>query len=310
MASPTPRTGWQAKALFGLMTFLWGLGFVVVKLGLNAAAPPFLAAGLRFLIAGLLGYGICLARRTPLPWSWQAAERYVLVGVLAYLLPFGLLYCGLKYVTTGPTAVVQAGNPLFAGILAHFLLGELLTRRKLAGILLALSGIVLLYADSLRAPTPHAALGIGLVLGSTVAHAVAAVYVRGRCRGQSPLSLNAVAMAVGGALFLLLAAGFERPWPPLTPLAWFTIVWLAVFSSVVCYGIYWWLLGRLEVSRASLTSFLIPLVTIVLGRLILHETMQPIAALATVIVLAGVGLAITAHGGQRGDPTVEAEPTS
>jgi drug/metabolite transporter (DMT)-like permease len=290
---PAVRERLKVRGLFGLMTFCWGLGYVVVRLGSRLGVPPFYGAGVRFLIAAVLAAVLCAGLGIRIPAGRRDLERYLVIGLTAYALPFGLGYTALQYVDAGLVALVNATTPLWVAPLARLFLREPVTPRTLGGIGLGLCGLAVIYADSLRLAEPKAPLGVVLVLLACVSYAVLAVYVRGRCRDTNAVALNVPAMGLGGVLLTGCSVLFERPWPVVSVAGWATIVWLAVASSVVAFSIYYWLLGRLAATRVTMTSFLIPVVTLAFGRLMLGEHLAPRMLAGGVLVLLGVVIVLT-----------------
>lgn len=278
-----------ARLGFAAMTFLWGLGLVVVRLGLREGVPPFGGAAVRFALAAAVSAvatrGLRIGRKGA---DW---ERYLAVTALSIVLPFGLVYLALQRVVSGTAGVTAATMPLAAAVLARIVLGERLSWRQVAGIVTGVAGIALVYRQSLLGDGPDP-LGVALLLGAALANGAAAVYLRARCAGYPPGELNTVSMALGALLLGALATALEGPWPPLTPLGAFTIVWLAVFSSAVCYAIYYWLLARREVAKVTLCSLLFPLVTFALEPFLLGESLGRGAWLGAGVVLLGVTVAL------------------
>ena len=130
-----------AVALFCL---LWSFAFVAGKIGVTDC-PPLILLAARFSLAGLLILGFSAFRRDGSQFSWQFSWReaamFAVLGIANNALYLGLGYTGLKYVSAGLGGLIVSANPVFTAALAALFLGEAMTWRKLAGLLLGIAGV-------------------------------------------------------------------------------------------------------------------------------------------------------------------------
>lgn len=101
----------------GLLCLVWGSTWPIIKIGLEAV-PPFLAAGVRFLIAGIVLFGLSWLQGVRLPKTFRAHFGLLCIGV-GIGLSYGAVYWGQQYIPAGLSAVLFATNPLFVMLLAH-----------------------------------------------------------------------------------------------------------------------------------------------------------------------------------------------
>src|ERR1700723_1116651 len=108
-----PRA-WKVLLAFAIIYFVWGSTFLAIRVGVREV-PPFLLAGMRFLVAGLALYGWMRMRGTPSPTAreWRAAS---ILAVLIFVFDYGLLFWAEKRVPSGVAAVMLATIPVFMSI--------------------------------------------------------------------------------------------------------------------------------------------------------------------------------------------------
>ncbi len=270
-----------------LIVAIWALNIIVIKLGVEEL-PPLLLTTLRFLLVAAL--------LVPFhPVARQHLAFLLLLSVTFGSLHFALLFIGLGQAEAGTGALlVQMGTP-FATLLAMIFLGERLSPRRLAGLLLSFAGVIVLAGGpSLPSPLPMA-----LLLLSAFGWAVSQLLIK-----QGP-NLAPMALAGWTALFAVpqVALGswwFERD--QLGALAdaglfgWGAVFYTAVMSSIVAYGLWYGLLRRHPVSRLAPLSLLVPVGAVVLGIVLLGESLNAHVLAGGGMVIAGVALIVIRFG--------------
>jgi drug/metabolite transporter (DMT)-like permease len=291
----------MVAALYALICLIWGSTWLFIKVGL-VGVPPFLAAGLRFLIsAGLVG-AILLARGGPLRLTRDDKICILSLGVLVFWLDYAAVYWAELYISSGLTAVLFSTMPLMTALLSAFWMrSETLTARKVAGILIGVGGTGLLFWPEERLGVMQA-LGMLSTLAGSLCAAVNLVMLKRYAKHSDPTVLNFFGMAIGAVALLAMSAALERR----APVTWtranvVALVYLAVFGSVVAFSAYYYLIKRLDATIVSLTTLIIPIVALVLGRMFLNETVTPMAVAGIVTILAGIGVASTAPTALRSD---------
>jgi drug/metabolite transporter (DMT)-like permease len=184
-------------------------------------------------------------------------------------------------------------TPILILLLASVRGLERLTGWKLAGVIMALAGVVLL---RLLDTSPQAGATLGgdfLTFCGAMAFSIFTVLGKPQTSRYGTVTVNTVAYA-GGALLMApatvwLAAGFDFGAVPLS--GWAAIFYMALLPSVVCYLIYYYALAHMEASRLAAFSYLQPLLAIVFGILILHEHVTFALVVSGAIIFGGVYLA-------------------
>src|SRR5215469_18927154 len=141
IAVPVARSRFNTLPLaIGLFCLLWSFAFIAGKVGVTDCPPLILLAG-RFSLAGILILGVSAFRREGWQLSWREIAIFAILGVANNALYLGLGYTGLKSVSAGLGGLIVSANPVFTAALAALFLGEVLTWRKMVGLLLGIAGV-------------------------------------------------------------------------------------------------------------------------------------------------------------------------
>jgi drug/metabolite transporter (DMT)-like permease len=278
--------------LFALICLIWGSTWVVIKIGL-IGVPPFLGAGLRFVLSALIVGLPLLWRRRPLALTRDDKICILSLGILIFWIDYAAVYWAELYISSGLTAVLFSTMPLMTALLSAFWTrSERLTGRKMAGILVGIAGTVLLFMPEERV-SGMAALGMLSALAASACAAVNLVMMKKHGGGSDPFVLNFFGMGLGAACLLLMSATLES-WAEVrwTRANVSAIVYLAVFGSVVAFTAYYALIKRVDATVASLPTLIIPIVALFLGWAFLDETITGLTVVGVVTVLVGVGTAL------------------
>jgi len=274
---------------FFVVCTVWGSTWLAIKIGLETV-PPLLAAGIRFVIASSLLAVIVKVRGIPVPRDPDALRVYLTLGILSFFLPFGLVYWGQQYIPSGLSSILFAAYPGWVALFSHFALSaERMDGFKASGVTLGALGLVVIFSRDVHWSGTEGLLGMSAVMISTVLQAVSLVIIKKYGQPVSPFSMNLVGMTLGAALLLVSSLAFEDPTSAVFTLpAVASILYLAIIGSVLTFGSYFWLLKRTEAVYLSLTSFVNPIIAVVLGAIILGETLAPTVLLGATLVLLGI----------------------
>src|SRR3954469_20720435 len=167
-ARPVPK-GALGAASAVLYVFLWATAFVPSRV-LARGAPPLGILSIRFLLAGGVLLAIAAALQLAIPRDARSWSRLFVLGLGGNALYLGMTYVALRHLSAGMGSIIASTNPLILALVAPSLLGEPLTRRKLVGLVLGFSGVLL--AMHARAGTQTARLPDVLLSGGGVAGCV------------------------------------------------------------------------------------------------------------------------------------------
>src|SRR2546428_3551316 len=157
----------KARIVWLILCGIWGSTWLFIKIGL-ADLPPITFAGIRFVIASLILTSLVLARRAPLPRTRRDWTLIAISGVLQFALNYGLVFWGEQHISSGLAAVLQSTFPAFGLVIAHFYLPhERITAVKVAGVLLGIVGVAIMFYDQLSIVGSVSLLGsVALVLSA------------------------------------------------------------------------------------------------------------------------------------------------
>jgi drug/metabolite transporter (DMT)-like permease len=278
---------------------IWGTTWYAIRVSI-AGYPTFTALALRFAIAAAILLPIA-ARARPWPrgraWGWL-----VLAGVLdagSYV----LVYLGEERVPGAVAAVLYGTQPLILAVLLTAVRIERLTRRHMAGAVISLAGVVLLFLDRLDISARQAA-GVGMIVGSAVIGTVYSMIMKQKAAGQNGLVSTTIFLAVTALVLggVALGAGGAIPWPP-PARPTLAVLYLAIVGSVTAFLLYFWLLGKTSLLVTSTLVFVYPLVAIATDALFERELpLTARAYLGAAITLGGLAVSLVRRQGQRGRP--------
>jgi drug/metabolite transporter (DMT)-like permease len=276
------------------LCLIWGSTWAAIKVGLHDL-PPITFAGIRFVIAAALLFGIIAARRLSLPRTAADWQLLAWTGFLNITANYALVFWGEQYLASGLAALLNATIPLFGLPLAHrYVAGEQLTATKISGVLLGIIGVAGVCSAELGGNGAHAFWGSVAIIVASLAGAQGSVLVKAKGGHIEPAMLAGVQMATG--CVPLLVGGVLLEGNPLgyhwTTSAVMSLVYLAVVGSVVAFLMYYWLIRHTQVTRVLLIPLVTPLVAVLLGVLLLGERLAWGTLLGGAAILSGVGLVV------------------
>lgn len=266
-----------------LITTIWGVNFVVIKVGLDEF-PPLLFSSLRFLVAAVPALWFVGPPRVA--WKWVVAVAFAL-GVAK----FGLLFLGMGLgMPAGLSSLVLQSQVFFTVVFAAVLLRERPRPVQLAGMAVAAVGIVLIAIDY-GVSSPLTALL--LVILAAVAWGLSNVATR-RARPPDPLSFNVWVCAVAVLPLLGLSLVFEGPSAAVTALgdlSWTgvgALLFIAWISTLFGFSAWSFLLKEHDASTVVPFALLVPVAGMFSGWLFLDEHISPVRLAAAALVITGM----------------------
>jgi len=279
-----------------MMCLVFGTTFLAIKIGVDHAAPPFFTAGARFFAAGAILF-LWMVWRKKAKWSLLLRKEMLVTGALLTFGTFALLYWAEQYVTSGVAAVLSATGPLMILLMQMMVLRQKATGRAVLGILIGLSGVMLLVLPNMVSVQAGSrwAIGCAAVLIGEVVYSVGALYtkrVTENFAAVSPIALNAAQMIYGGLLLFLLSAFTERVTMGdlLEPTVLGSLIYLTVVGSMVGHSLFYWLVAKTNPVFPSTWLYVSPLIAMTIGVLFYGETAGWLAVLGGVAIIAGTVL--------------------
>jgi drug/metabolite transporter (DMT)-like permease len=274
-----------------LLGTMWGSSYLFIKVAVAEVPVMTLVTG-RLLLAATILWVLVLLSRHRLPRSRSLWAAYTVMGFLSGTLPYALISWGEQYIPSGLAALLQSTMPFFTVFVAHlFIQEERMTWLSILGVALGFVGVGLLLLPDLRQGQQANLLGQLAVVVSSASYAASAVFARKQLRGQPPLVSTMGQLTMGALLTMPLALSLEKPFdisPSLPALgAWLGLVLL---GTVIAYVIYYALIERTSATFTSTVTYIIPINGLLLGAVILGETLTISVAISAALILAGVML--------------------
>jgi len=276
---------------YATMCLIWGSTWIMIKLGLRGA-PPMTAVAVRFIIAAMLVYFIIAVRKIGIPRDRRFLYLSLFLSGFHLAVPYVLVYWGEQQISSGLTAVLYSTMPINVAILARIFLGDPLTPRKVMGILVGIGGVWVIFSDSVSLGGGRAVQGVIACLASAFLASFTTVMVKKYASRYDPFVTLSLPFTFAGLAVLSLAIPVERSNPlQFDALTWVTICYLAVLGSVVAFGLYFWIIKRIDVTMLSYQTFIIPVLAVLIGWIFLAETVTIRVVAGAVLILAGIALA-------------------
>ena len=257
------------------LALLWGGSFFFIDVAVRSL-PPLTLVLLRLGGAAVtLNIAVRLLGIS-LPTGWRQWRPFIPLSLIMCALPFCLISWGQISISSGLASILNATTPLFTLVIAHFLTAdEKLTPPRVVAVMLGLSGIVVMIGtDVLRNIGGQVPAQLA-VLAAAMSYALAGVTGRGvqTAGGLSHLATATMMVTCAALLVLPVELLVDQPWhlPMPGPAAWGSVLGLAVMSTALAYIMYFRLLSTAGAVNLTLVTFLVPVTSITLGTLVLHE---------------------------------------
>jgi len=296
----TGRTSRREWLIFGALGLFWGSSYLFIKIGVETLSPFTLVAG-RLLVGSLLLGVVLRASGESLPRDRRTYRHLVVMAILNIVIPFSLITSGEQTIDSALAAILNASVPLFTIVFAAFVLtDEPITVNRLIGLAVGFGGVVLLTSPSLGTGGGAELPGEAALILSSVSYAAGNVYARHNVRGLHPMIQAFFQVFFAFAIAAVLALVVEHPLGIAYQVSSVvSVVWLGLLGSGLAYLAFFRLLATWGSTRTSLVAYLLPIVGIVLGFVVLHETMDGRVLIGTVLVVGGVAFANSPFGRRR-----------
>ncbi|RKR92355.1 drug/metabolite transporter (DMT)-like permease [Micromonospora pisi] len=278
-------------ARLALLALIWGSGFLWIKLALRGFTPVQIVLA-RLLLGVMVLAPIALVRQMPLPSGRRIWAHLVVAALLANAVPYTLFGIGEQTVGSNVAGVLNATTPLWTMLVA-VLAGtdRAVNGWRAAGIASGFAGTVLIFTPW-ESATEIASWGGLACLAASASYGLSYVYMGRHLagRGIPPIMLSTCQLAVGTALLILALpfGGLTVPTWSAVPVS--SLVILGTVGTGLAYVLNYRLISDLGSTAASTTTYLLPVVAVVLGALVLKEPVTAPMVAGMILVLAGIAL--------------------
>lgn len=280
--------------LYGLaltVQLLWALSNVNTKFAVSIF-PGLLLTGLRISAAALLILPIYLLWKRPHAWTLAEAPKLLALGTIGVGVNQALFTVGITLTSVSHAALLIPITPLLTLMLSVLFLGETLTVRKVVGMVVAFSGVLVLQLTK-HAERGATLFGDFLIFLGILTFAGFVVFGKKVTEKHEGIVVNTFGYVGAGIVFAPATWWLSRdfdfaavPWQ-----GWGSILYMALGSSIVGYLIYYWVLTHMEASRLVMFSYLQPVMTTTLAAVFLGEPVTTSLIVAGALVLLGVFIA-------------------
>jgi len=290
----------QVIIAFAALYLIWGSTFLGIRFAIETI-PPFLMAGARFMLAGVIMYAIAWSQGIGKS-SWANWLTSLIIGACLLLAGNGGVTISEEHIESGLAAVVVAIVPIYI-VLMGWATG--MAPRPTPIVWLALAGgfvgVGILFGPALQFHSTgrNPAIGISILLVSTFIWSAGSLYSRVAKHAASPFLTAAQQMICGGLLLLLsgIVTG-ELPHfhhSSISMLSLASFIYLVLIGAVVGYTAYIWLLRHCEPAKVATYAYVNPIVAVLLGTLFAGETLTVRTLVAASLIIGSVALVITAQ---------------
>ena len=272
-----------------LLSVLWGGSFYFVGVAVHTL-PTLTLVFIRVGLAAVLLVAVVVIAGKKMPIQPAAWMPFAVMALLNNILPFSLITLGQSQIASGLASVLNATTPLWGVVIAHVMTDdEKITSNRLAGVLIGLGGVAILMGPAAMAGQTSTLFGMVCVTLGAAAYGFARQWGR-RLRDTPPLVTAACQLICSSVILLPLVLVIDRPWelpiPP--PHVIFALVGLAALSTALAYIVFFHILAVSGGTNVMLVTLLIPVVGILLGALLLDETLLAQHLLGALVIAAAL----------------------
>jgi drug/metabolite transporter (DMT)-like permease len=276
------RRAWSA---FAAVSVLWGVPYLFIKIADDGGMPPLLVAWSRVVLGAVVL--LALAWRAGTLATLRGHGLWLLVFAVAEIAaPFSLIAAGEQHVASSATAILIAMVPLLIALLGlRFVPTEHLDRRRLCGLLLGLAGVAALVGVDVSGSGDEL-LGAAAILVAALGYACGGILISRKFAELDPIALMGGALTIAAAILTPLAA-LDLPSSAPTVGAFASVVVLGIFCTAIALVVMAILVGEAGPGRASIITYINPVIALALGIVFLDESLGAGALAGLVLILFG-----------------------
>ena len=279
---------WRGWVVFAALGIIWGLPYFFIKVAVQEVSP-FALAFVRVLLAALILMPIAW-RRGALRSLAQHKAPIVAFGLIEFAIPFSLISLGERWISSSVTGILIAMVPLSIALIQRFFgIREALGGWRIAGLVVGFVGVAALLGTGPISGVLGWA-GVGCMLVSTLCYAVGPLIIQRHMHGLDSIGPLAASLGVASAI-LLIPAALEIPSSLPSANALASIAVLGILCTAVAMLLMFYLVRDAGASRASVITYINPVVATLLGVLVLDEHLGIGGFIAFALILLGSWLA-------------------
>ncbi len=277
-------------AAFGMLGLVWGSSFLWIKIAVQEVGP-FTLVAFRLLF-GVLGLLVIMRwQRQSFPRDRRTLLAYLFMGVVNTAVPFVLISWGETKIDSGLASILNGTVPLFTIVIAHYWLhDEKITVGRLAGLAVGFVGVVVLVSRDFGPQGLHGNVwGQLAVIAASICYATAITFSRRHLRNQPPVVQSFMVLLIADAVIWPATLMVDRPFHlPQLPVTWLALAWLGLLGSCFAYLMFFYLINTWGPTRASLVTYVFPVIGVILGIVFLKEVADWRLIVGTLLIVGAV----------------------
>lgn len=269
---------------------IWGSTYLLNKIAVSELAP-FMLASIRFICAGCLIFVLCRILGIPLGISRKELLNTSIAGFLFLSFGNGVVVWALKYVDSGFAALEISAQPLVILLMMRVFEGKKIQAMSVLGVILGILGIYLLVSQKQVVTQDNSVTGMIMIFACMLSWSYGSLFVAKAALPSNYFVNTGYQMVTGGIMLLLFSLAFGEPWS--LPTSWsgavqISMVLLILFGSIVAFTSFNYLLKRVSPEKVATSTYVNPIVALVLGWYFLNEVVTLQSMVAAAVLLTGV----------------------
>ncbi|WP_160127880.1 EamA family transporter [Kordia antarctica] len=269
---------------------IWGSTYLLNKIAVTEL-PAFFLASVRFFFSSILLFGLAKITGAKIGISKRQLLNSLIVGFLFMVSGNGIFVWALKYLDSGFAALLASTHPLFVLIMMRLIDKKKMKTKSIIGVALGIIGMYLLVSQKEFVTDDDTLIGILMIFVCIIGWSYAGVFVAKADLPKSPLVSTGYQMAIASVLLAIISFALGEEWT--SPLIWssdvkWSMILLIIFGSIVAFTAFNYLLKEVSTEKVATSSYVNPIVALILGWYVLDEQLTTQSIIAAVILLAGV----------------------
>ena len=273
-----------------LLALIWGWSFLLIKVALGGMTPATVAFA-RIALGTVVMLAVLKATGASLPRDLRSWRHFAVMGLAYSAVPFTLLAWGEQHITSALTAVVNATTGLFTAVAAAIGLGERLRRPQVAGLVIGFGGVAVASGTGTSDFVSSSGAGIAAALAASACYGFSFVYAQRHLTTVPPLVAACGQLVTGAVLSapLALATSVDDGFSP-TPRQLAAVALLGAVGTGIAYVVNYRSIADVGSTRASLVTYLVPIVAVTVGVVFLHERFHVRLVVGGALTIAGMAM--------------------
>ena len=271
-----------------VLAVVWGWSFFFMKIALEGLTPSALVLG-RLVFGAAVVVLSLVVTRTGLPRDLELWKRVSFMALVTNVAPFTLFAWAQERITSALASVLNASTALFAALVALAFLGERLRRAQVFGLLLGFLGVGVAAGVGSGDVAGSSLTGTAAGLGAAFCYAIGFAYSQRHHLGNRPEATTAGQLLIGAAVMAPFGIGTSiAEGLSLTPTRFMAVLVLGVLGTGVGYLIYYRMVAEVGATKASIVTYLVPVVGLVVGVTVADEPFSWRLVVGGLLIVGGV----------------------